>query len=230
MSEFVFYAAYPYAAFIVAIAAGLHRYFRDRFSYSSFSSQFLENRWLFWGSAPWHYAILIVLLAHLVPILVPGAWMAFVGEPVRLYAIEASGLALGFLVVAGTAVLIARRLLVPKARAVTSVMDWVLLAALLLQAATGVYIAIVHRWGAAWYASTAVPWFRSLLVLAPEPGFVTPLPGVVKLHIVTAFAIVALFPFTRLVHIVTVPLGYLWRPYQVFAWYRRGRMGAGGAP
>ncbi len=35
-----------------------------------------------------------------------------------------------------------------------------------------------------------------------------------------SFVIVALFPFIRLVHFVTFPITYLWRPYQVVIWNR----------
>lgn len=44
-----------------------------------------------------------------------------------------------------------------------------------------------------------------------------------KLHAVGGFALLVLFPYTRLVHVVTYPLGYLWRPYQVVIWNRRHR-------
>jgi nitrate reductase gamma subunit len=47
------------------------------------------------------------------------------------------------------------------------------------------------------------------------------LPAVVKLHAVNAFFLVAIFPFSRLVHVVSVPLSYLARPYQVVIWNRR---------
>jgi nitrate reductase gamma subunit len=37
------------------------------------------------------------------------------------------------------------------------------------------------------------------------------------------FMLIALFPFTRLVHMITFPITYLWRPYQVVIWYRDQR-------
>ncbi|CAG0940612.1 Nitrate reductase-like protein NarX [Anaerolineae bacterium] len=61
------------------------------------------------------------------------------------------------------------------------------------------------------------------MTLNPQIQYVTVLPQVVQLHILNAFFIIALFPFTRLVHLVTFPITYLWRPYQVVIWNRRQR-------
>jgi len=107
--------------------------------------------------------------------------------------------------------------------AVTTKIDWLVLALLLLQVATGVYIAFSLRWGGVWYVHTATPWLRSLLTFQPEVQHLAALPVVVKLHACNAFLLVALLPFSRLVHALSVPLGYLARPYQVVIWYREQR-------
>jgi nitrate reductase gamma subunit len=219
----VLFVAFPYVAVVLAVLVGIYRYRRDRFSYSSQSSQFLENRALFWGAVAWHYGILIILLAHLLPLLFPDAWAALITKPVRLYVLEVTGLALAVWAGAGLAVLIVRRLRSPRLAPVTTTMDWVLLAVLLLQVALGFWVALVYRWGSDWYLHTAVPWLVSLVRLRPEIQYVTALPAVVKLHMLGGFVVVLLFPFTRLVHVVTVPITYLWRPYQVVIWNRRPR-------
>ena len=82
-------------------------------------------------------------------------------------------------------------------------------------------MALFYRWGSDWFLHTAVPWLVSLVVLQPEIQYVTVLPWVVKLHMLTGFLIIALFPFTRLVHVLAFPITYLWRPYQVVIWNRR---------
>ncbi len=223
MLDTVLFAAFPYVAVVLAILVGISRYVTDRFSYSSQSSQFLENRALFWGSVPWHYGILTILLAHLLAALFPGAWAALIAAPVRLYVLEVTGLALGLITLVGVALLILRRLRNVRVFVVTSVMDWALLAVLLVQVGLGFWVALVYRWGSDWYLHTAVPWLVSLLAFHPQIQYVTALPWVVKLHMLGGFLVVALFPFTRLVHLVTVPITYLWRPYQVVIWNRRPR-------
>ena len=219
--DFLILVAFPYVAVILAVVVGLYRYFYDRFSYSSISSQFLENRTLFWGSVPWHYGIGLVLLAHLLALLFPGPWGALLGTTARLYILEITGLALALLALVGLALLFVRRLTNVRVAAVTSPMDWVFLAVLLGQVALGFSVALFYRWGSSWYLHTAVPWLVSLATLTPQVQFVSLLPWLVKLHMVGGFVIVALFPFTRLVHFITFPITYLWRPYQVVIWNRR---------
>lgn len=221
MMDLILFGIFPYVAVALAVAVGFYRYAVDRYSWSSQSSQFLESRVLFWGSVPWHYAILLILLAHLLAFLFPEGWGAMLGRPLRLYMLEVSGMALGIATVVAVALLIVRRAMNDRVATVTSVVDWVLLVALLLQVATGLYIAFTLRWGGVWYLHTASPWLWSLVKFDPQVQYLAVLPTVVKLHAVNAFFLVALFPFSRLVHVISVPLSYLARPYQVVVWYRR---------
>jgi nitrate reductase gamma subunit len=219
--DIVLYAVVPYLAVAIAVVGGIARYRVDRFSYSSQSSQFLENRVLFWGSVAWHYGILAVLAAHVLALMFWDPWGALVNDPDRLYTLEVIGLALSLLAFLGLALLLARRLAVARVRSVTSAMDWLLLVILLAQVGLGIWIALGYRWGSEWYVHTIVPWLHSLFELDPQVQYVVPLPAVVKAHAVLGFALIALFPFTRLVHVVTVPVTYLWRSYQLVVWNRR---------
>jgi nitrate reductase gamma subunit len=226
MFDTILFAVFPYVAVSLAVAGGLLRYSKDRFSFSSQSSEFLEKREPFWCPVPGHYGMLLILTAHLLAFLFPGAWAVLVGDPVRLYALEITGLALALMTIIGLVLLIARRFQRARIFAVTTPLDWALLAVLLAQVVLGFWVALVYRWGSDWYIRTAVPWLRSLALLQPDIRYVTALPWVVKLHMLGGFVLVALFPFTRLVHIFTVPVTYLWRPYQVVIWNRRpGQVG-----
>lgn len=216
-----FFEFFPYIAVAIAVVVGIYRYFSDRFSFSSLSSQFLEERNLFWGSVPWHYGILIILAGHLIGLVIPRSVQAFNGVPLRLYILEVSALAFGLLTLFGLAALVFRRITNTRVRAVTSRMDVVLLVMLLFQVASGIFVALAYRWGSGWYVTNAAPWLRSLVKLGPVPDYMTSLPLMVKLHAINAFALVAVFPFTRLVHITTVPITYIWRPYQVVIWMRK---------
>jgi nitrate reductase gamma subunit len=215
------FAIFPYVAIAVAIIVTCLRYFNNRFSYSSLSSQFLESKQLFWGSVSWHYGILVILAAHLIGFLMPRSLLAWNGVPWRLYVLESTGLAMGFLSLWGILVLIFRRLSQARIRVVTSPMDLILLLALLVQVVAGVWTAIVYRWGSSWYAASAVPYLRSLFLLNPNLSLVATLPVMVKIHIVGAFCLVGLLPFTRLVHFLSVPIQYVWRPPQVVVWNQR---------
>jgi nitrate reductase gamma subunit len=220
-SDELLFGFIPYAAVMLAIAGTLWRAFNSRFSVSSLSSQFLESRRLFWGSVPWHYGILIILAGHLIAFLIPRSVLAWNGVPWRLYVLEAAGLAFGILTLWGLVVLIVRRASSSRLRVVTSGMDVVLLLALLIQVVAGIWTAIFYRWGSSWYAGFAVPYLYSLFKLSPDISLVANLPFMVKVHIVGAFALIALLPFTRLIHFLTFPITYLWRPYQVVIWNRK---------
>lgn len=222
----VLFVAFPYLAAATAVFAGIYRYRNDKFSYSSQSSQFLENRKLSWGSAPWHYGILLILSAHLLAALFPTFWGLMIADPIRLYILEVTGLALAVMTIVGLTVLIYRRITGTRVLAVTTVADWILLAVLAHQVVLGFWVALFYRWGSDWYLHTAVPWMVSLVKFQPDISFVVNLPWVVKLHMLGGVMLIAIFPFTRLVHVFTVPLGYLWRPYQVVIWNRRSKVEA----
>ena len=215
------YGVFPYVCIVVAIVATIYRYLTDRFSYSSLSSQFLENRQLFWGSVAWHYGILGVLTAHLVGFLIPQSILWWNMEPIRLYILETTGFVLGLLALGGLLVLIYRRLTNSRIRVVTSPMDATLLLVLLIQVAAGVGTAIFYRWGSSWYSAFAVPYLWSILAFKPDVTLVNNLPLVVQVHILNAFVLVLILPFTRLVHFLSVPVKYIWRPHQIVRWNRR---------
>src|SRR3989304_617028 len=105
----VLFVVFPYLCVIIAVGMGIYRYFNDRFSYSSLSSQFLENRALFWGSVPWHYGVIIILTAHLLAFLFPAQWADLIAPQFRLYALEITGLALALVTVLGLGVLVVGR-------------------------------------------------------------------------------------------------------------------------
>ncbi len=225
----LFFVAWPYLALALAILGGAYRYFTARYTYSSLSSQMLTSRSLFWGSVPWHYGIIPILLAHLFAGLFPSATARAVSHPAALFALEVVGLALAFLCLLGIVTLFARRVGARSPlRGVTSGMDWVLLIVLGLQVLTGAGIALFIRWGSRWYPVTAAPWFWSIVRLDPDPTPVVALPTPVLLHFAGGFLVIALFPLTRLVHAAAVPLSYLWRRYQLVSWH--GRRDAGRSP
>ena len=145
MQDEVLYIALPYVAVILAVVGALFRYFNDRYSYSSQSSQFLESPTLFWGSVPWHYAIIVILLAHLLILFIPGMWRPLIANPTVLYVVEVTGLALALMAAGGLIALIVRRINFSRIRTVTSVMDWVLLALLLSTDLEYVKDHLLHR-------------------------------------------------------------------------------------
>jgi nitrate reductase gamma subunit len=219
--DHVFFGVLPYVAMVMFIVGTIYRYRSQAFTYSSLSSQLLENKQHFWALVPFHYGIITVLAGHIVAFLVPRSILVWNSQPLRLYILEVSALIFGLTTLVSLFAIVARRLTDRRVRVVTSGADWVLYAMLLLQIFSGVYVAVFHRWGSSWFAASAAPYFWSLLKLSPDINVISAMPWTVKLHIVNAFVVIAFFPFTRLVHILVVPNQYLFRRRQVVRWYRR---------
>ncbi len=151
MLDTVLFVVFPYVAVVLAVGGSLYRYFTNRFSYSSLSSELLEKDWLFWGAVPWHYGIVPTLLIHLAGFVVPGRDDHPARHANRLYLAELTGKVFALLAFAGMVVLIVRRLSQSRIRAVTSAMDWVVVVLLLNQVFLGLWVAFFYRWGAAWF-------------------------------------------------------------------------------
>jgi nitrate reductase gamma subunit len=97
-------------------------------------------------------------------------------------------------------------------------MDYFVEFMLLAQVLLGCWIALGYRWGSSWFAADLSPYLWSIIKLSPQTEAVVAMPLVIKAHIVGAFSIILIFPFTRLVHILVAPFHYIWRPYQVVIW------------
>ncbi|MCC6421568.1 MAG: respiratory nitrate reductase subunit gamma [Gemmataceae bacterium] len=216
------FAVLPYVALVTLVLVTIQRYRAQRFTYSSLSSQFLENQQHFWGLVPFHYGILAVAAGHVIAFLIPREVLFWNSQPLRLYILEVSALIFGLLTLIGLLAMIGRRLGNSKLQVVTTPSDWVLYGLLLLQVATGVAVAVFYPWGSSWFATSAAPYLWSLVKLNPDVSYIAAMPHLVKLHVVGAYALIAFFPFTRLVHILVVPNPYLWRKPQVVRWYRKG--------
>ncbi|MEK9146393.1 MAG: respiratory nitrate reductase subunit gamma [Elusimicrobiota bacterium] len=223
-----FFAIFPYMALFVFFLMTIYRYRVRQFTYSSLSSQLLENQHHFYGMVPFHFGILAVLFWHVVAFLLPRGLILWNSAPARLYVLEASVFICAVLSLFGLVNLVLRRAAFAALRKVTLPSDWLLFGLLLFQVVSGVFVALFHPWGSSWFASTLTPYLWSLVRLSPDLALVAPLPWLAKAHIVGAFAIIAYFPFSRMVHVLVVPNPYLWRRPQVVRWHGP-RSFAGGA-
>ncbi|MBI3669602.1 MAG: respiratory nitrate reductase subunit gamma [Acidobacteria bacterium] len=220
-ADVLLFVVLPYLAMFTFFLGTIMRYFKAPFTYSSLSSQFLENQQHFWGLVPFHYGIITVLAGHVVAFLVPRGLLLWNSRPLRLYILETSALIFGLLTLAGLVGAILRRITVSKIREVTTTLDWHVFALLLIQVGSGIYVAVFHPWGSSWFAAAATPYLWSLVKFSPDLGYMAMMPFAVKLHIVMAYLLIGFSPFTRLVHILVVPNPYLWRKPQVVRWYGR---------
>lgn len=209
----------PYAAIAVFLVGAIYRYRATGFKYSSLSSQFLEGGGIYIFAVLFHWGILVVFLGHVVAFLFPNATLAWHSSAVRLIADEVVIFTFGLAVLIGLAGLFIRRLARPRVRVVTSRMDIFIELVLLTQIVFGLWIALGYRWGYYWFASDMSPYLWSIVKFSPQIEAVSAMPWVIKTHIVGAFIILGLIPFTRLVHFLVAPFHYTWRSYQKVIWY-----------
>jgi len=208
----------PYVALVLLLAVTPYRYFSNRLTWSAYSTELFERRLLYWGSNPWHYGIIPLLLAHLTPFLFLGPVARLLGNQDALLILESLGLGLGLLALLGILLLLLRRVNSPMLSRVTYFWDWVILFLLLLQAGTGVYLAAFLRWGSLWYSHAAVPYFRSIWACNPQPELLADFPPVLKIHFVCAMLILCVFPFTKLVHMLFLPIDFLKDQPMLYRW------------
>ena len=216
----------PYVSVAVFAVGMFWRYRYDAYGWTTRSSQMYESRLLRIGSPLFHFGILFALAGHVLGLLVPEGWTDAVGISESTYhvAAVAFGVLAGVMVVVGLSILVYRRRSSARIMGVTTPMDklmYVVLGAVVL---LGVYNTIGINLlnigggnpGGYNYRESVAVWFRSLFVLSPDTEGMTSAPLSFQLHAVAAMLLFALVPFTRLVHIFSVPLGYLSRPYLVY--------------
>jgi nitrate reductase gamma subunit len=217
------FMVFPYVTIILAIIVTIYRAIYRPFTISSLSSQMLERRKLYWGSLSFHWGIVFILIGHLLAVFFPKGLMLWNSAPLRLYLLEFTGVILALWSLVGLLILLWRRFIEQRIRVVTTPMDIVVLILVLLSVVTGIVVATFYRFGSTWFTGVFTPYVWSILTLRPRPELVAPLPWVIQLHVLNFFVILAVFPFSRLVHIITYPLGYLFRPWQIVVWVRRAR-------
>ncbi|MBL8076901.1 MAG: respiratory nitrate reductase subunit gamma [Anaerolineales bacterium] len=221
MLDNLLFVVFPYVAVALAVGGTIYRYLTNQFSFTSLSSQFLESDIQFWGSTLWHYGIIPTLLIHLGGFVAPKLMFALHSTPETLYFAELTGKILGIMALVGAGAMFYRRVVSSKVRMVTTPADWIVLFLLIVQVVLGLWMAFGYRWGATWFIHTVTPWVVSLVTFQPAPQYVASLPLIPKLHFLNATLLIAVFPFGRLVHMVSFPISYLWRRFQLVIWTRR---------
>jgi nitrate reductase gamma subunit len=213
------WVVFPYICLTVFVVGHLWRYHYDKFGWTTRSSQLYENRMLRLGSPLFHFGILFVLGGHIMGLGVPSAWTEFFGISEGLYHFMAVsvGAVAGICTVAGMAILIYRRRTVGPVFSATTRMDktmYVFLATVIVLGLVNTVTANIF--GHYDYRAGVSVWFRGIFRFSLHPELMVAAPIGFKLHALAAFSLFALWPFTRLVHVFSAPLGYLTRPYIVY--------------
>jgi nitrate reductase gamma subunit len=212
----------PYVCLAVFVGGHVWRYRYDKFGWTTRSSQLYEDRLLRLGSPLFHFGMLGVVGGHVIGLLVPRSWTEAVGMDDHLYHYVAviGGLAAGIVCLVGLAILVYRRRTVGPVFSATTPMDKVMYAFLVAAIVLGMWNTVagsIFSLGGEYnYREGVSVWFRSFLAFQPEPDLMAEAPVGFQLHALVAFGLFALWPFTRLVHVFSAPIGYVTRPYIVY--------------
>ena len=207
----------PYLAVATFVVGHVWRWRRDQFTWTTRSTQLLEARWLKLGSPLFHLGLLAVIGGHVIGILVPKSLTDDLGISEDTYRIFSAtmGTLAGGAMLAGLAILIARRLGNRRVAATTRGWDVAVMVLLAVMVATGMWNTVVENLinGGYDYRETVSPWFRGLFLLDPDGSVMTAasVPLSYQLHAIGGWLVIAIWPFTRLVHAWSVPVTYLRR-------------------
>lgn len=219
LNQFV-WVIYPYLCLAIFVIGHIARYKYDQFSWTAKSSEMIEKKRLKWGSLLFHLGIIPVFFGHVVGLLIPANWLEAIGVNNHIYYIGAVyiGSVFGIITLIGMLLLTLRRLSIKNVRRLSSFSDIFVNIVLLIILIMGCYSTLVTNaiQPEFDYRQTIAIWFRHLFMFSPNADLMLNVPWSFKLHILLGFTVFGCWPFTRLVHVWSVPLSYMNRRYIVY--------------
>ncbi|MCL1125091.1 respiratory nitrate reductase subunit gamma [Shewanella surugensis] len=214
------FGVYPYIAFTVFLVGSGLRYDMGQYTWKTGSSQMLDSKGIKKGSLAFHIGIIAVLAGHFVGLLTPHqVWdvLGISGPTKQLIAMGAGGF-FGLICLYGIVILLKRRLNNPRVRATSSRMDIVILLLIFIQLVLGlisILFSFAHLDGVDMYKMMG--WAQNIVTFdaAEAAASLSSVGFIYKLHILLGMTLFVLFPFSRLVHVWSVPVGYMTRQYQI---------------
>lgn len=210
---------YPYITIAIFIVGHIYRYNTDQLGWTTKSSEFLESKTLRWGSILFHLGILMVLGGHILGLIIPKSMTEKIGLTEHMYhwmALVIGGVA-GVITIIGISILLFRRLNNKRVRRTSSFTDILIAILIFIEVAFGVYNTLGYSLFIGYdYRETIAPWLRGFLMFKPDPTLMKGVPLFFQLHTLLGFTIFALWPFTRLVHVWSLPLEYFNRSYIIY--------------
>jgi nitrate reductase gamma subunit len=224
----IFWDVVPYVTLAIVIIGTWWRYRYDKFGWTTRSSQLYESRLLRIGSPLFHFGMLVVIIGHIIGLVIPESWTRMVMSD-HVYHLQAGilgGIA-GIATLTGIALLVYRRRTTGPVFMATTINDKVMYLVLVLAIVAGLsctLIGVTPEGAEHDYRETVSPWFRSIWVFQPRGDLMVQAPLYFHIHVMIGLVLFCIWPFTRLVHVFSAPVGYLFRPYIV---YRSREVSAG---
>jgi len=214
------FGIYPYIALSVCVVGSIVRYDREQYTWKTGSSHLLESKQLRKGSIACHVGVIAVLAGHFVGLLTPKAVWHVLGIDAATKQLIAMGMGgfFGLICLYGMTILLKRRLTDARVRATSSKMDIAILLLLYVQLILGllsIFVSMGHLDGQEMLK--LMSWAQNIVILngTEAATAISSVHPIFKLHVFLGMTLFLLFPFSRLVHFISVPLKYLGRNYQV---------------
>lgn len=214
------FGIYPYIALAVLAIGSVIRYDREPYTWRAGSSQLLRRKQLIWGSILFHVGVLLIFAGHVVGLLTPiWIWdmLGVAHGTKQMIAIVLGGVA-GIMGIIGATLLIHRRFFDARVRRASSFADNMIILILWLQLFLGLStIAVSAQHLDGHEMVKFMTWAQGIFTFNPDAAnYVAEADLIFKAHITLGLTIFVLFPFTRLVHMLSAPVRYMWRPgYQI---------------
>ncbi|MGW0195056.1 respiratory nitrate reductase subunit gamma [Nonomuraea sp. NPDC003201] len=218
-AESTLWVVLPYLTLVVFVGGLIWRHRYDKFGWTTRSSQLYESPLLRVASPLFHYGLIFVIVGHVTGLLIPASWTDAIGVSNAAYHLNAlvwGGLA-GLVTLVGLALLIYRRRATGPVFMATTANDKAMYAVLAASIVAGLVTTVAgYVPSDVSYRTTVAPWFRGIFILQPDAAAMRQADVLYKVHTLIGMALFVLFPFSRLVHALSAPLGYLFRPYIVY--------------
>lgn len=216
-----FFSVYPYLAGTVFVLGNWLRYDREQYTWKSDSSQLLSKKYMLVASNLFHIGIIAIFFGHLVGLLTPHTLLINIGISDLSHQIIAiiAGVIFGLTCLTGGVMLWFRRIYNTRVRATSRrrdifILGWILIT--LILGLSTIPVSIQHATHGDVSTMVALSqWAQSIVTFSPAPALIAGVSIVFKIHLVMGMTIFLLFPFTRLVHVWSVPVQYLGRAYQI---------------
>jgi len=217
----IFWSVVPYVTIAILVVGLWWRYRYDKFGWTTRSSQLYESRLLRIGSPLFHFGILVVVVGHVIGLVIPESWTHAFGLSETAYHVQAVllGTIAGLCTLAGVIILVYRRRTKGPVFMATTWNDKLMYLVLILAILAGLTTTMIGSGvvGEAYnYRESVSVWFRSIFILQPDGEAMAEAPASYQLHAIIGMVLFAIWPFTRLVHVFSAPIGYLFRPYIVY--------------
>ena len=212
------FLVFPYLAITTCVVGHLYRYISDPYGWNTRSSELLEKKGLKFAATIFHWGIIFTLLGHGAGLLVPQKYWDAMGMDSQTHTVFAtySGLVVGSAALLGLTLLLFRRITKDRILATTTLNDFVTIGLLFFVVATGTANVVISLYEHFDILTTVAPWLRGIVTFTPDPTLMLRVPLRFKLHILGVLTLTGFWPFSRLVHVWSIPLTYIFRRWIIF--------------